>query len=310
MEIRQLRHFIAAAEAGNLRKASEQIHITPSALSLSLKNLEDKLGVKLLIRSRKGVEMTYVGEQFLDAAHSLLRQIGDMQAALLSTQDSPAGNVRLGIPYGANNALAAPLFKLLRDEFPGIRLEIEEGNTTSLERSFDNNLIDLMICYDVVEKMDQRCEELYQEQLYFVSKYDPELDMIDEIKGSELANIPIVSSPGTHSMRRTLEQYAEGNNIVFDYQFDFQSAHASLKIVVEGLANTIAPWDLIHDHVVTKLVSARKIISPTMERRVCLVSSLRQPDSPAINAMITCIKQAIDEAMKCDKLRGKQIYNA
>jgi len=301
-----LRHFIAAAEAGNLRKASEQIHITHSALSLSLKNLENSLGAKLLIRSRNGVQMTYAGEQLLDSAHSLLRQIGDLQASLLSTQDSPAGNVRLGIPYGANNALAAPLFKLLRDEFPGIRLEIEEGNTTSLERSFENNLIDLMINYDVTEKMDQKCEDLYQEELYLVSKYDPELEDNTEVTSSELCDMSIVSSPGTYSMRRTLEQYATDNDITFDYQFDFQSAHASLKIVVEGLSNTIAPWDLIHDHVMTKLVSARKIVSPKMERRVCLVSSLRKQDSLATNAMIGAIKRAIDEAIADDKLRGKR----
>lgn len=83
MEIRQLRYFIAAVEAGNLRRAAENIHISHPALSMSLKNLEKDLGVTLLDRSRRGMRMTFAGEQFLKSAHSLLRQIDDLRASLL-----------------------------------------------------------------------------------------------------------------------------------------------------------------------------------------------------------------------------------
>ena len=308
MEIRQLRHFIAAVEAGNLRKASEHIHITHPALSMSIKNLESDLGIQLLTKNRRGVQMTYAGEQFLISAHSLLRQIDDLRASLLSTQDSPSGSVRLGIPYGANNALAAPLFKQLLERFPGINLTIEEGNTTNLERSFENELIDLMINYDITEKMDQKCEPLYIEHLYLVSAYDPKLEKVDDIQSQDLSQFPILSSPGTHSMRRTIEKYAFDNGIQLNYSIDFGSAHASLKIVEDGLAHTFAPWDLIHDHAKTNLVSARKIVNPPMERTVCLVSSLREAHSPATNAIIGAIKTAIKSARKNDCLRGRAFW--
>lgn len=309
MEIRQLRHFIAAVEAGNLRKASEMIHITHPAISMSLKNLEDDLGVRLLDKSRKGVQMTYAGEQFLKSAHSILRQIDDLRSSLLSTDNSPVGSVRIGLPYGVNNALAAPLHQLLLDRYPGISLSIEEGNTTSLERSFEEGLLDLMVNYDTIEKMDQKCEPLYIEHLYFVSAYDEAIDQTD-VDSCELENALIVSSPGTHSMRKTIEKYAFDNGIRFNFRTDFQSAHASLKIVVEGMANTIAPWDLIHDHVNCNLVSARKIVSPAMERTACLISSLRETHSPATNAMIDAIKQAVEEARLQDKLRGRAFFES
>lgn len=310
MEIRQLRHFIAAVEAGNLRKASEDVHITHPAISMSIKNLETSLGTKLLIKSRRGVQTTYGGEIFLKAAHSILRQIDDLQTSLLSTQESPVGNVKLGITYAANNAFAAPLYKLLLEKLPGIRLQIEEGNTTVLEREYEQNLIDIMFNYDVVEKMDQRVDHLYTEHLYFITAYDPALENITEIECHELDKQPIVCSPGTHSMRKTLEKYATDNEIDFTFDYDFQSAHASLKIVIEGCANTVAPWDLIHDHVKGKLVSARKIINPAMERRVCLISSLRKKHSPAINAMIEAIKLAVVDAKNDDKIRGRSFLEA
>jgi LysR family nitrogen assimilation transcriptional regulator len=307
MEIRQLRYFIAAAEAGNLRSASSSIHISHSALSMSIKNLEEDLGVALLHKNRNGVQMTFAGEQFLTAAHSLLRQIDDLRASLPGSVDSPTGNVRLGLPYGLNNALAAPLFELLVDRFPGINLEIEEGNTTSLERLYENDLIHLMIGYDVVEKMDQKCEPLYVEQLYFVSAYDPALEEEHEIELSELADRPIVCSPGTNSMRTTLEKHSFENKIRFNLLSDFQSAHASLQIVETKLASTISPWDDIHDRVRDKRVVAQKIINPSMERTVCLISSLRREPSFATNAIIGAIKESVDEARSRGNLRGNPV---
>jgi len=307
MELRQLRYFIAAAEAGNLRKASESMHISHPALSMSIKNLEQDLGVKLLHKNRRGVQMTYAGEQFLKSAHSLLRQIDDIRASLSGDVDSPAGNVRLGIPYGLNAALAAYLFKLLAERYPGINLEIEEGTSTTLERLYDNGLLHLMINYDFVEKMDQKCEPLYVEQLYFVSAFDPKLKDIEEIEFRDLGEHPIACSPATNSMRTTLDKYAFDNKVRFNFMSDFQSAHASIKIAEAGLANTISPWDDVHAHVIHERVTARKIVNPSIDRTVCLVSSLRSEPSFATTAIIGAIKEAIDDARRADKLRGDPV---
>lgn len=305
MEIRQLKHFIAAVEAGSLRTACEEVHITHAALSMSLKNLEENLGVQLLIKNRNGITMTNAGEQFMVTAHALLRQLDDLRASLQNTQDNPAGKVRLGLTYAVTNSLAAPLFKRITERFPDISLEIDEGNTTSLERLFENKMLDLMIAYDVIENMSQKCIPLYIEQLYLVSAYDPKLELDAEINCKELEKYPILSSPGTHSMRRSIEKYAFDNGIKLNYLFDFKSPHAALRIVEEGLAHTIAPWDLIYSHVQGKLVTARKIVNPPIERTVCLISSLQEAPTQATNAMVTAIIFAVEEARKKGSLRGR-----
>ena len=286
-----------------MRKASEKIHISPAALSMSIKNLEDNLGTALLHKNRRGVQMTYAGEQFLKSAHSLLRQIDDVSAKIKGTEESPTGSVRLGVPVAVNSALAAPLCKILIEQFPGIDLKIEEGSTTSLERLYDDNMLDLMIGYDVIEKMDQKCEQLYSEQLYFVSAYDKNLEGINEIDCKDLNRSKIACSPGTFSMRRSIEKYAFDNGLSFDFTHDFQSAHASIKIAQAGLANTISPWDLVHDYVTAKTVSARKVVNPPIERCVCLISSLRTEPSFATSAVIGAISSAIQIATEEDKIR-------
>lgn len=305
MEIRQLRHFIAVVEAGNLRKASEQICITPPALSMSLKNLETSIGVKLLERDRKGITLTFAGEKLLPAAQALLNQVNDVKKSLLGCEESPVGNVRIGLPVGLINALSAPLSRLLKTHYPGINLVVEEGNTTTLERSFDDNLIDIMVNYDISDCIDRTVEPMYVEQLYFVGAYEDTNEEDNTICFSELSNYTLISSPGSHSMRRTLDRYAFENNVNFNFIMDFQSAHSSLKLAVEGIAHTIASWDLIHDHVKGKLVIAKRIISPSLERTVCLVSSHRAVNRSAVEAVRTTLKWAIEVAISEDKIRPR-----
>lgn len=304
MEIRQLRYFIAAAETGNIRKACEKVHISHSALSISLKNLEDDLGVTLLNKGQRGVQLTYAGEKFLKAAHSLLRQIDDLRSSIKDSEGTPTGNVRLGLPYGINNALAVPLFDLLRSKFLGINLELEEGNSVSLGRLFEKGIIDAMVSYDVIEKMDQKCEPLYDEDLYFVSAKGLNGESSDEIEMLELSDYLISCSPNKSSLRTTLDKYAFDNKISFNLCTDFQSAHASLKIVEANLANTISPWDEIYDYVRQERVVARRIINPSMKRTVCLISSLNTASSFATMAVIGAVKESIEKAMLMGNIKG------
>lgn len=309
MEIRQLRHFVAAAEAGNLRKASENIHISHPALSMSIKNLEKDLGVILLNKNRRGVQMTAAGEQFLKSAHSLLRQFDFLRNSLQGTEGNPVGNVRLGLPYGINNAVAAPLFKIMSSRYPGVNLDIQEGNTTLLERAYEDNLIDLMVNYDFQERMDQKAEQLYVEDLYFVRAYDPEIVDEDEIELKNLEGHTIGSSPGRYSLRKTLEKYATDNDINFKFVDDFRSASASIKITEAGLMSTVCPWDWIHDQIASKRLCAAKIINPAMSRTACLVSSLGEKPVPAMNATVGALKEAIIIAEREGKLRGTVLWD-
>ena len=108
-------------------------------------------------------------------------------------------------------------------------------------------------------------------------------------------------------MPATLEKYSFENKVHFDLLPDFQSAHTALKIVEAKLANTISPWDEIHDHVRGKRFSAQKIVNPSMDRTVCLISSLRREPSFATNAVVGAIKESVEKARSLGNLRGEPV---
>ena len=75
MEVQQLRHLLAAVRYGNLLKAAEEIHISQSGLSRSIKSLETRLGVPLLIRKSKGVEPTVFGLSVINRAKVIINEV-------------------------------------------------------------------------------------------------------------------------------------------------------------------------------------------------------------------------------------------
>lgn len=86
MELRQVRYFVAVAETLNFRQASNRMHISQPSLSVQIKQLEDELGVTLLRRSKRHVEITRAGVVFLSAAREILLKLQQASAAALHAE--------------------------------------------------------------------------------------------------------------------------------------------------------------------------------------------------------------------------------
>lgn len=82
MELRQLEYFAAVARHRHFGRAATEVYVTQSALSQQIARLEAELGVKLLARTAKGVEMTPAGEELNDHAATILHQVASARAAI------------------------------------------------------------------------------------------------------------------------------------------------------------------------------------------------------------------------------------
>src|SRR5256714_8263232 len=103
MELRQLRYFLGVCEAGSFLKASVRLHVAQPALGQQMSTLERELGVRLLLRSSKGVTPTSAGKTFLEHANLVL---ADVERAALAVRE--AGSVPSGRGAGGGGAPPAP----------------------------------------------------------------------------------------------------------------------------------------------------------------------------------------------------------
>jgi DNA-binding transcriptional LysR family regulator len=131
--------FVAVGQERSFTKAAAKLAVSQSALSHTIRGLEERLGVRLLTRTTRSVAPTEAGERLLHTIGPRFEEIDAELAALSELREKPAGTVRItSIDYAADTVLLPKLAKLLR-RYPDIKVEIiiDYGLTNIVAERFD-----------------------------------------------------------------------------------------------------------------------------------------------------------------------------
>ncbi|OLL31242.1 LysR family transcriptional regulator [Burkholderia sp. SRS-W-2-2016] len=120
--------FLAVARDGSFTKAAAKLGVSQSALSQTVRNLEARLGLRLLTRTTRKVAPTQAGERLIDAVGPRLDEIEAELAALSALRDKPAGLVRIAAGDHSAELLLWPAIERLLPDYPDIRIEIVVDN--------------------------------------------------------------------------------------------------------------------------------------------------------------------------------------
>ncbi|WP_010483190.1 LysR family transcriptional regulator [Pseudomonas sp. S9] len=127
ISFRQLRAFTLVAQTLSFTRTSELLHLSPPALSYSIRRLEEALGLKLLARNTRSVELTPAGEHFLPQAQQLLRVMGDAVSDAQELLNLDSGTLRLAaLPTAAASFLPRVIAAYSR-EHPGVQVSLLDG---------------------------------------------------------------------------------------------------------------------------------------------------------------------------------------
>src|ERR1700740_3534225 len=127
MKLRHVRYFVAVAETLSFRQASNILHVSQPSLSVQIKQLEDELGVFLLRRSKRHVEITRAGEVFLSAAREILLKVKQSSAAALHAENGEVGTIRLSFIPTASFHILPRLLDKIKSSLPLVNVELREG---------------------------------------------------------------------------------------------------------------------------------------------------------------------------------------
>ena len=144
MELRQLKHFVAVVEAGNLSVAASIVALSQPALTRSIKNLEDGLGVQLLERLPRGVIATPAGAAFFEHAKVLLHGLQLAKRDTVAVEAGWAGSVSVGTGTMFSNYILDSSIAAIAKSYPGLTLEIVEGLFEELVEQLAIGKLDLV----------------------------------------------------------------------------------------------------------------------------------------------------------------------
>ena len=131
--------FIAVAREQSFTKAAAGLGVSPSALSHTIRNLEERIGVRLLARTTRNVAPTEAGERLLQSVAPLFEQINCEIARIGELRDTPAGNIRITCSDDAAESLLRPALPAFFARYPDISVEIciDYGFTNIVTERFD-----------------------------------------------------------------------------------------------------------------------------------------------------------------------------
>lgn len=196
MELRHLRYYIAVAEECHFGRAAERLHIAQPPLSQQIKQLEAELGVKLLERSTRKVELTDAGLAYLQRAREVVSAVDAAGDEAVRIADGEVGRLAIGFTGSATYDLLPTMARRLRASMPGIELDLRgEMLTPEQTTALREGVIDLGILRPPVNDPELDLEVLRHEAMTAVVPTDHRLAQQDAVHLSDLADEPFISYP-------------------------------------------------------------------------------------------------------------------
>ncbi|MDQ0243933.1 DNA-binding transcriptional LysR family regulator [Bacillus fengqiuensis] len=143
MDVRQLQYFYEVAKQKSFTKAAEVLHISQPSLSKMVKSLEDEIGIKLIDRSGKRIQLTDAGEIVFQQAEAVLRSLNDLSNSLYDLMNLKRGTIKFGIPPIIGTLFFPRIMKSFRDSYPLIHIQMIEFGAKKMERIVEQGEVDV-----------------------------------------------------------------------------------------------------------------------------------------------------------------------
>jgi LysR family hydrogen peroxide-inducible transcriptional activator len=205
MNLQELRYLVAVAEHRHFGRAAEACNVSQPTLSSQIKKLEDELGVTLLERTNKRVDLTPVGAQILTHAQRALAEAGQMEAVAQAARDPLVGPLKLGVIPTLAPYLLPLILKPLKQAYPGLTLELWEDQTRWLIDGLRNHRLDAALLATSPEAPEITDLKLFQEPLLAALPKHHKLAKAAKVDEAALAEELLVLADGHCLASQALE---------------------------------------------------------------------------------------------------------
>jgi DNA-binding transcriptional LysR family regulator len=292
--LRQLRAFAALARTGGFTRAAESLHITQSALSGLIKELETQLGVRLVDRSTRRIQLSDVGREFHSVTTQVLR---DLDAALENINNLKRlrrGIVRIAAPQLMASTLIPDVIAGFRQTYPDIQIRLSDCAV--------ENAITLALRGDVDISIGPHREgltELTATPLFdlpFMAVFPPghPLESLAQVTWTDLIRYPLIALQGqfTHQLAMDLHDSTAIPTIRPSHEVAFMSTALSMVNAGLGVAACLPYAQTLVDLYGLRM---RPLTAPVVRRKFFVYSRLHASLSPAADVFVKYLHEHVGE---------------
>jgi len=243
MELRHLRYFIAVAEEGSLLHAAERrLHTSQPSLSRQIRDLEMELGVKLLERKARGIELTAAGRVFLDHARLALMQIEVACEAARNTERPHKPGFGLGFLPGQEVIWLSGALRILREEASDVDVTITTKSSPELANALMQGEIDVALLRRETRTAGLDFKLLVKEPLVAVLPARHRLARHKAIRPEDICREDFISTARAAPVLKTvIDEYAAKVGIKLKQIFDAETLSGGMSLVASTGGFTLLP---------------------------------------------------------------------
>jgi DNA-binding transcriptional LysR family regulator len=284
VSLRQLRTFAAVARLGSFVRAANELHVTPPAVSMQIKELEDQVGLPLFDRGPRSVTLTMPGEYLLVYVRRLLSTLKEADDAMARLRGAQVGRVTIGMVSTAKYFLPRLLARF-RVEHRGVEMRLAVGNREQLVRQLQDAEVDLAVMGRPPRDIATRAEPFAAHPHAVLAAPAHPLARRREIPPSALGGEEFIVREEGSGTRAAMEQFFRDVHVNPPRIMEMASNETIKQAVIAGMGLAFLSLHTAGLELETGQLVVLDVVGLPLLRRWHIVHLQGKPLSPAAEAL-------------------------
>ena len=285
-----LEAFVAIAEAGRFQKAAESLHITQTALTRRLQNLEALLGVKLVERTTRSVALTRVGLDFLPQVRRTLSELGNALTEIHNTGRAQRGDIVIACVPTAGVQYLPRLIQTYSARYPANRVKILDHASSGVADAVLRREAEFGINIGGPHHPELVNIPLLEDRFVLICRDDHPLAQRKTVLWRQLASFPLIFAGEVSGNRPLLDIALGARHVTLQAHYEVQRSSTLVGLVAEGIAAAVVPSLAIQKGAYPR-IKVLTLTDPVISRSLVLLSRPTAQLSPAAQALYDMIRK-------------------
>lgn len=285
MDFKQLEAFITVSKLKSFSKAANAIYLSQPTISSHISSLEKELNMQLFDRTSKEVNLTPVGESFLQYANDIINTRNNAIADLANFNNNITGILNLSASTTPCNSLLPSLVSKFSELHPTVKFNIKEQGSCKIINDILNLNCEIGLVGTIIDNPKINSYKLMEDELILISS--PKLNLPDTISINELIKYPFIMREKESATRQTILDSLSEHNVNLNklkIACEVDNIHCLLKFVSLGFGVSIISKSLFDESILNENIKFSKIKDLDFKRDIFLVVSSKRTLTPTAKA--------------------------
>lgn len=289
--LRQIQAFLAVAEQGTFTKAAERLHMAQPALSQLVRELERELGIRVLDRTTRRVELTEGGREFHGAALKILTDLDTAVENANGLAERRRGRIVVAVPPLLAAVIMPPAIAALREKHPGLQVTILDARNDLVVEAVRFGKADCGIgTFSALEDNIER-QPLARDSLMLFCGQSSAFAQRETVLWRELAEEELVTLTRDSGIRLLVEVGYESAEITLRPAYEVAQITTALALVEAGLGIAVLPT--YARAVAPASIVAKPLVEPAITRDIVMIRPSGRSVSPALSAFEALLRRFV-----------------